>query len=507
VVLSRAGQTDLFAVAQASGMAVWEQDLETGCLRVSGEYARLLGFPPQEQNLSQQQILSSIHEKDRQTVAAAMKQAIRGESRYDQQYRAFWNDGSLHWLHVTGCAFHDHGAGRLRFLGFAIDVSERRQAEEQLRAAEARLLLAQEAGGVGVWQWDLTTQVVVWTEECARLHGARPGQTAVPHPEVMRLIHRDDAERLSREIQALLEGAGKGDLEFRVALPDAQSRWLYAKCSLTYDSDGKPVMMSGATIDVSARKTIEQALHDMNDILEKRIAERTAELAASNKELEAFAYSVSHDLRAPLRAMNGFSRILLEEHSNELSPEARQHVVTIVNNAKRMGKLIDDLLAFSRIGRQEMHKQTFRPADVVREALRDFMAEIEQRKVGVRIGELPECFAEPTLLRQVYANLASNALKFTRKRDQAVIEFGSLIDRSSGAAVYFVRDNGAGYDDRYTDKLFGVFQRLHSAHEYEGTGVGLAIVQRIVQRHGGRVWSESKLDQGATFYFTLGENV
>lgn len=226
------------------------------------------------------------------------------------------------------------------------------------------------------------------------------------------------------------------------------------------------------------------------------------ELAAANKELEAFSYSVSHDLRAPLRAIDGFSRILLEEYETDLPPEAQRYLGLVRQNTNQMGQLIDDLLRFSRLSRQSFNRKEVRPAELIHDVLADHRPEIEQRQVKLRIGDLPSCHADPTLLRQVFANLLANALKFTRQRPVAVIEIGSL--EQDGACVYFVKDNGVGFDMRYADKLFGVFQRLHRTEDYEGTGVGLATVQRIIHRHGGHIWADATVDRGATFYFTVG---
>jgi light-regulated signal transduction histidine kinase (bacteriophytochrome) len=219
--------------------------------------------------------------------------------------------------------------------------------------------------------------------------------------------------------------------------------------------------------------------------------------------LEAFSYSVSHDLRAPLRAIDGYSRILLDDYATQL-PSNAQHLLHVVRGStQRMDRLIDDLLALSRFGRQSLDKRTIATADLVRQVLDDLRAEQEGRRVEITIGDLPPCQADLGLLRQVWVNLLSNALKFTRQREVARIEIGC--QEQGDERVYFVRDNGAGFDMQYADKLFGVFQRLHSVDEYESTGVGLAIVQRIVHRHGGRVWAEAEVDQGATFYFTLEE--
>jgi signal transduction histidine kinase len=236
--------------------------------------------------------------------------------------------------------------------------------------------------------------------------------------------------------------------------------------------------------------------------LEVKVEERTAQLLAANKELEAFSYSVSHDLRSPLRAVDGFSRILLEEHLAELSPDAQHYLGLVRSNAVQMGHLIDDLLAFSRTSRQPLAKRSVNPAKVVEQVLEELHGELQGRNVEVIVSDLPPCQADPAMLKRVFFNLISNAVKFTRKKDEARIDIGSINDLN-GKTAYFVKDNGIGFDMNYSGKLFGVFSRLHSESDYEGTGVGLALVQRIVHRHGGRVWAEAEVNKGATFYFTL----
>jgi light-regulated signal transduction histidine kinase (bacteriophytochrome) len=245
--------------------------------------------------------------------------------------------------------------------------------------------------------------------------------------------------------------------------------------------------------DVSERRRAEAALQ-----------ERSAQLEAVNKELEAFSYSVSHDLRSPLRVIDGFSRILLQEYAGSLPEGAEGYLRSVRGNAQRMGQLIDDLLALARLGRLAITRETLDPARLVRECLAELRSEQAGRRFEIIVGDLPPCQAEPSLLKRVWINLLSNAIKYTRNREVATIQIGCL-EKSElpGEPVYFVRDNGVGFDMRYAGKLFGVFQRLHRAELYEGTGVGLAIVQRIIHRHGGRVWAEAQPDLGATFYFTL----
>ena len=224
------------------------------------------------------------------------------------------------------------------------------------------------------------------------------------------------------------------------------------------------------------------------------------ELQTAVSELDAFSYSVSHDLRAPLRAIDGFSRILLKQFGPALAEEPREYLRLVRDNAAQMGHLVDDLLAFSRLGRTPLNKRQVATGAIIEQVLCDARQQAEGRCVSVSVGETPPLWGDPGLLKQVFANLIQNAFKYTRTRAEAVIEIGS--SEVGGERVHFVRDNGAGFDMQYADKLFGVFQRLHRVEEFEGTGVGLAIVQRIIQRHGGRVWAEAALDKGATFYFT-----
>ena len=252
---------------------------------------------------------------------------------------------------------------------------------------------------------------------------------------------------------------------------------------------------------IRARQKAEIEIRSLNQELEARVEKRTAELQEINHELEAFTYSVSHDLRAPLRHMDGFSRILQQEYGPQL-PEGAQHYLDRVRGAAiHMSELVEDLLALSHIGRQVPHRRVIHLNELLKEAKAEVLPEAGDRTIHWEFAALPEVEADPVLLRQVFANLLSNAIKFTRLASRPVIEVGSRAEE--GEIVVFVRDNGAGFDPRFADKLFGVFQRLHRQDEFEGTGIGLATVQRIVHKHGGRVWAESQVNQGATFYFSL----
>jgi light-regulated signal transduction histidine kinase (bacteriophytochrome) len=272
--------------------------------------------------------------------------------------------------------------------------------------------------------------------------------------------------------------------------------------------DGAVIGISSIARDITSRRLAEAEADHLNDELERRVKqrtseleERTAELEHSMDELDSFAYSVSHDLRAPLRAMDGFSRIALDELGPELGPEKRHYLEYIRESAQGMQQLVDGLLDFSRLGRRSLKAVDVAPAVLVRQALSDLGPAAERADVDITIGDLPNCTADPTLLKQVFVNLISNALKFTTNVTDARIHVGADVEGPD--TTYFVRDTGVGFDPRYADKIFGVFQRLHLAEDYPGTGIGLALVQRVIEKHGGRIWCEGAVDKGATFFFTL----
>lgn len=253
--------------------------------------------------------------------------------------------------------------------------------------------------------------------------------------------------------------------------------------------------------DISERKRIQVELEQLNEDLERRVLERTAMLEATQRELDAFSYSVSHDLRAPLRAIHGFSAILAEQHAEELSPDARRMVGLVTENAALMGTLVDSLLALSRLGRREMRLEVTAARTAAESAVDKARTLHPGTSARITVGELPPVRADPDLLEQLFVSLLDNAIKFSRDKEEPLIRVG--YDTHLDPPAFFVRDNGMGFDPRYLDKIFGVFQRLVRAQDFDGVGVGLAIARRIVERHNGRIWAESTPGHGATFYFTV----
>ncbi len=393
------------------------------------------------------------------------------------------------------------GAAAVGYLVLVQEITSQRRAEEALRAMHERLELAQRAAGAGMWDVDIATDQHTWSPELYALFGLERDRHTAGFETWAEVVHPEDRAHAREAQETALRDGSTLDVEYRIVLPSGEVRWVHSLGRGDYGEDGRPLRMSGLAIDVTESHNAREEIVRLNADLERRVAERTRALMASNEELEAFAYSVSHDLRAPLRTIDGFSRIVLEDEGDALSPSGRDDLERVRAGAQRMGQLIDALLAVSRLSRRELDVGRVDLSRIAEEETARLAQAHPERRVTTSIA--PGCVAEADadLVGVVLANLLGNAWKFTAGRDPAHIEFGSVED--AGRLAFYVRDDGAGFEPAYAGKLFNAFQRLHPEGEYPGTGIGLATVRRIVTRLGGRCWADGEPGRGATFYFTL----
>ncbi len=393
---------------------------------------------------------------------------------------------------LTTTLLRDQGGQVTHIIGMLQDITQRQHAEDQLRKSDAHLRTAQRIGKLGSWEFALQTRSLSWSEEVFHIYGREPALGAPTYEELQHAIHPEDWQYFDQTVQTAITAGQSYEMEHRLFRPDRTLVYVLARGEMNYDATGQITHIIGTVLDITDRKLTEQ-----------KIQQTALQLEATNRELESFSYSVSHDLRAPLRHIHGFINALeqrLHNHAALSDPKVTHYLQVIENSSQKMAQLIDGLLTLSRIGRKPMDYQPVRLRELVDEAIALVHNQPEtMAPVEFAIGPLPTVQGDATLLQQVLSNLISNAVKFSRHQPTPCIEIGSLPE-----GAIFIKDNGVGFQMEYADKLFGAFQRLHAQNAFEGTGIGLTIVQRIIHRHGGTIWAESQPNQGAIFYFTVG---
>jgi PAS domain S-box-containing protein len=452
--------------------------------RVNASLLRATGFTAEE--FAQRPAFEFFHPDDRATMATEMQKLIARGGSTEFECRGLRKDGSVVPLIFTSTAAPDE---KLIFT-VAYDMTERKRAEEASRENERVLSESQSIAHAGSWSWELPTDTTAWSPETYRLFGVSP-DTFVPSIDKFQgLIHPDDRAAMQAWIVACLAGEQPADLEFRVSLPDGNVRHILGRGRLEQDARNKPVRLVGIAQDVTQRKEMEEALRA-----------RAEKLARSNEELERFAYVASHDLQEPLRMVASFTKLLSQRYSGQLDETADRYINYAADGAKRMQALIIDLLAYSRVNSKELDLRNTSCETAVLGAMRNLKIAIDESGASVYWDPLPSLWMDLAQFTLLFQNLMSNAIKFRRNGESPRITISAA---DSGAEwVFSARDNGVGIEPRHAGKIFQIFQRLHTRAEYPGTGIGLAVCKKVVERHGGRIWVESEPGVGSTFSFTI----
>ncbi len=469
---------------------IWMTGPDKMCTHVNQQWLDFTGKP-----MDQQVDIcwsKGMHPDEFQTCLDIYLKYFEARQSFELEHRLQRFDGEYRWFLNTGISRFDIDGEFLGYIGSCVDISDRKQAEDSLRELSTRLNLAVESANIGIWEWDIPHNILHWDARMHELYDSPPETFSSNYDAWFSRLHPDDLAQAQTASQQALKGKKDYDTEFRVIHRDGSIHFIKANALVQCNDRGEAQCMIGINYDITNRKHAEE-----------QIRRYTAQLVASNRELESFSYSVSHDLRSPLRAIDGFSQALLEDYGNSLDQEGQDFLNRIRRNVDRMGTLIDDLLRLSSVFRSEIQYTTVDLSAIAHEVLRELQSLDPERSANIVITPNAKVSADATLMRIVLTNLLQNAWKFTSRRTTASIEFGR--SQAHGQIIYFVRDNGAGFDMAYAKMLFGVFQRLHSTHEFPGTGIGLATVQRTIHRHGGTVWAEGAVDQGATVYFTVPE--
>ncbi len=449
---------------------------------------------------------SSFHDHVCTADQALVSSFLRNESGHGEKIEVSLRVGNqLVPVFLTASPFHFDGGTTGRFLCIVVtDLSPQRKVEAAAavdREWKNRYEAVVRASGHLLYDWNPQTNEVLFGGDIERILGYALSEMAGGVRQWEGIVHPEDLPVFRAECSRVVALKKPFSLEYRVMHRDGGELYFQDNGFPLIGSDGQISSVVGFRVDVTARKRDERKIHEMNCELERRVTERTAELQFANREMEAFCYSISHDLRAPLRSIRGYSEVILQDYSDKLEPAVAEYLQRASESATRMNQLLDDLLRLSVISRGELQREETDLARLAKDIVDGLKVAEPQRKVEFKTDSDLIVLGDFRLLQIALSNLLNNAWKFTGRRSEGVIEFGSA--GKNGEQVYFVRDNGEGFDMEWRHRLFGVFERLHSAKDFPGTGIGLAIVQRIVHRHGGRVWGEGKRNEGATFYFTL----
>lgn len=467
---------------------------------VSPRMAEMLGTSVTELMSDAKIIYKKIHPNDRKAFAKLNQDGIIYHKPFNWSGRVL-HKRKIKWLNISSVP-EPQKNGDILWHGIIVDITDRIKAENSLIESERLLRESQNVARLGSFVWDIPSNLWKSSGILDEIFGidemfirSFEGWISIIHPDFRE-------EMTNYVISDILTKHNKFDKEYQIIRKnDGQIRWVHGLSELEFDKNRRPLKLIGTIIDVTDRRNIDDEIKKLNVKLEERVNERTSQLEDANRELQAFAYSVSHDLRAPLRAIDGFSKFVMEDYSEKLDEEGKRLLELIRSNTRKMDKLITDILSLSRVSRGEHKISKIDMTKMAFSMFHESCSSDNPNKVNFIIENIPDIYADSAYIKQVWLNLISNAIKFSSLIENPEVMVGGYA--KDGFNIYYVKDNGAGFNPEYSHKLFGVFQRLHRSEEFEGTGVGLAIVQRIIHRHGGTVWAEGKEGEGAIFYFSL----
>ncbi len=497
----------------------WDWNIALDRQYLSPGFQRMFGYSDAQAEDGPTRWQNLIFAEDLPEVMACFERHVqsRGQIPFCHEARYRHRDGSTVWVICSGQVIDWDAEGHpLRMIGCHIDITQRKYTEIQLRKSEIHLRTAQRIGQIGSWELDVPSQTISWSDEVFHIFGRSSQQEPPSYAELLQLIHPEDRERHDQVVQDSVAARGAYKIECRILRPDGKVVHIYARGETICDSHGEPLQLVGTVQDITERKLNQERLQQLARDLKKS----NHALLRSNRELEQFAYVASHDLQEPLRAVTSFVQLLAKRYRDQLDSKADMYIDLVVDGATRMQQQIRALLAYSRVGRHELQLQWVDCNHLMEKVLRDLHVAISEANAQILVDPLPVVFADPTQFSQLLQNLLSNALKY---RSAAIPRIWVHASQQNTAQeenpprppqdlhtsppknewLFSIQDNGIGLEPQYAERIFGIFQRLHTSEEYPGTGLGLAICQKIVERHGGRIWVESQLGQGATFYFTL----
>lgn len=465
---------------------------------VSPSHESILGYKPGE--MIGKNLLDFIHHKDQKKLEEALLKAQETFTLDKIEFRCKNKKGYYIWLESVGNLLYDNKGSISGAIFGSRDVTERKMSEKALRESEEKHRQIMESVEEGYYEVNLKGNFIFFNNSLCRI-------TGYSRKELQELNFKKLSPNYNEISKVFNKVSMTGRPEKSLTLPlikkDGRENFMEISITLITDNHGKHIGFRGLLRDVTERKLAENEIKKMNEELERRVKERTAQLEAANKELEAFSYSVSHDLRAPLRSIDGFSSALVEDYGDCLDNQGKDYLQRVRTASQRMAQLIDDLLNLSRVSRSEICKEKVNLSNMAQEIMAEFQQDEPEKNVKFNYTSDLVVEGDMRLLRIMMENILGNAWKFTSKNLSATIEFGLHTKEKNGKSVFYIRDDGAGFDMAYANKLFGPFQRLHSPEEFSGTGIGLATVARIINRHGGKVWAEGELEKGSTFYFSL----